>query len=105
LYHQSKTWENANEAQREDIMADGPCPKKFVFHLNECLDTRLTKQEQRLVTILELIQVEKYVPKSAVTQWMVRNPLDRQAIVRALWQRQCIGFPKPATCTGRFWLP
>jgi len=31
LYHQSKAEENADEAQREDIMVDGPCPKKFVF--------------------------------------------------------------------------
>ena len=62
MYHQSKTEENANEAQREDIMVNGPCPKKFVSpHLNKCLDTVLTEQEQRLVTILEIVQVEKYV--------------------------------------------
>jgi hypothetical protein len=52
-------------------------------HLNECLGTRLTEQEQRLVTILEVVQVEKYVPKSVVAQWLGRKPLDRQAIARA----------------------
>jgi hypothetical protein len=32
-------------------------------YLDECFDTPLTEQEQRLVTILEIVQVEKYVPK------------------------------------------
>lgn len=52
-------------------------------HLNECFDTRLTKQEQRLVTIFEVVQIEKYVPSSVVTQWLGRKPLGRQAIARA----------------------
>lgn len=40
----------------------------------------LTEQKQRLVTILEIVQVEKYVSKSAAaTQWMGRRPLNRQS--------------------------
>ncbi|KAF0188632.1 MAG: IS4 family [Desulfobulbaceae bacterium] len=61
----------------------GRVQRSLFSHLNECLDTRLTEQEQQLVTILEIVQVEKYVPKSAVTQWMGRKPLNRQAIARA----------------------
>ena len=32
-------------------------------HLNECLKTPLTDQEKRLVSILEIIQVERHVVK------------------------------------------
>ncbi|MBU3981989.1 MAG: transposase, partial [Proteobacteria bacterium] len=61
----------------------GRVQRSLFPHLNECLDTRLTELEQRLVTILEVVQVEKYVPKRAATQWRGRKPLDRQAIARA----------------------
>jgi len=53
----------------------GRVQRSLFSHLNECFDTRLTEQEQQLVTILEIAQVEKYVPKSAVTQWLGRKPL------------------------------
>jgi hypothetical protein len=44
--------------------------QRSVFpHLDECLASPLTEQERRLVKILELVQVEKYVPKSASRQW------------------------------------
>ena len=62
----------------------GHVQRSLFSHLNECLDTRLTEQEQRLVTILEVVQVEKYVPNSATIQWLGRKPLDRQAIARSL---------------------
>ena len=61
----------------------GRVQRSLFSHLNECLDTHLTEQEQRLVTILEVVVVEKFVPESAVTQWLGRKPLDRQAIARA----------------------
>lgn len=65
-------------------MVNGPCPKKFASpHLNKCLDTVLTEQEQRLVTILEIVQVEKYVSKNTATQWLGRRPLNRQSLARA----------------------
>jgi hypothetical protein len=31
-------------------------------HLNQCLKTPLTEQEERLVSILEIVQVERHVP-------------------------------------------
>lgn len=33
-------------------------------HPNQCLSTPLTEQEERLVSILELVQVEGYIPKN-----------------------------------------
>jgi len=61
----------------------GRVQRRLFPHLNECLDTLLTEQEQRLVTILEIVQVEKYVPKNAATQWLGRKPLEREALARA----------------------
>ena len=61
----------------------GRVQKSLFPHLNECFDTPLTEQEQRLVSILEIVQVERYVPKSAISYWRGRNPLDRQSLARA----------------------
>ena len=36
--------------------------------LEECWETALTDKEQQLVSILELIQVERFVPRSTVNQ-------------------------------------
>jgi hypothetical protein len=33
-------------------------------HLNQCLKTPLTAQEERLVSILEIVQVERHVVKA-----------------------------------------
>lgn len=51
--------------------------------LEECWQRPLTNKEQRLVTILELLQVEKYVPRTASGQWLGRKLLEREAIARA----------------------
>jgi transposase len=51
--------------------------------LEECWEQPLTEKEQRLVTILELIEVERYVSRSSLNQWMGRKILERQAIARA----------------------
>ncbi|OQW99806.1 MAG: hypothetical protein BWK74_01425, partial [Desulfobacteraceae bacterium A6] len=39
--------------------------KNLFPHLNECLKTPLTEQEQRLVSILEIVQIERHVSNSA----------------------------------------
>jgi hypothetical protein len=53
-------------------------------HLNQCLPTPLTEQEERLVSILEVIQVERYVPKTITNyRYPGRKPLDRQALARS----------------------
>jgi len=61
----------------------GRVQKSLFPHLNECFDTPLTEQEKRLVSILEIVQVERYVPKSAISYWRGRKPLDRQSLARA----------------------
>lgn len=61
----------------------GRVQKSLFPHLNECFDTPLTEQEQRLVSILEIVQVEKYVPQSTISCWRGRKPLDRQSLARA----------------------
>src|SRR5665647_1836493 len=83
LYHQSKAKENAEKLKEKISWLMRRVQRSLFSHLNECLDTRLTEQEQRLVTILEVVQVEKYVLNSIATQWLGRKPLDRQAIARA----------------------
>lgn len=53
-------------------------------HLNKCLPRSLTAQEERLVSILEIVRVEEYAPR-AVRRFRHpgRKPLDRQACARA----------------------
>lgn len=52
-------------------------------HLDECLPEPLTAREKHLVKILELIQIEKYVPVTASRQWLGRPIKEREAIARA----------------------
>ena len=62
----------------------GRVQKSLFPHLNQCLPTPLTEQEERLVSILEIIQVERYVTKNIKSfRYPGRNPLDRQALARA----------------------
>ena len=55
-------------------MVDGNITAKPVPHLDECLPAPLTEREQHLVKILELIQIEKFVP---VPPGMVRSAYQR----------------------------
>ena len=42
------------------------CVQRSLFpHLNQCLKTPLTEQEERLVSMLEILQIERHVPKRA----------------------------------------
>ena len=52
-------------------------------HLDECLPAPLTEQEERLVKILELVKIEKYVPNSADRQLLGRPIKERDAIARS----------------------
>jgi len=52
-------------------------------HLDECLPLPLTEPEKHLVKILELVQIEKYVPVSASKQWLGRPIKEREALARA----------------------
>ena len=61
----------------------GRVQKSLFPYLNECFDAPLTEQEQRLVSILEIVQVEKYASRGQMNLWRGRNPLDRQSMARA----------------------
>ena len=65
-------------------MVDGACPKKSVPHLNQCFSSPLTEQEERLVSILEILQIERHVPRTICRyRYPGRKPFDRQALARA----------------------
>jgi len=61
----------------------GTVQQSLFPHLDECLPVPLTEREKHLVKILELIQIEKFVPNSACRQWMGRPIKEREAIARA----------------------
>lgn len=62
----------------------GRVQRSLFPHLNQCLPTPLTEQEERLVSILEIVQVERYVPINITNyRYPGRKPLDRQALGRA----------------------
>lgn len=62
----------------------GRVQRSLFPHLNQCLSTPLTAQEERLVSILEVVQVERHVPRSVPRfRHPGRKPLDRQAMARA----------------------
>ena len=71
----------------------GRVQKSLFSHLNECFDAPLTKQEQRLVSILEIVQVEKYISKSASSHGRGRKPADRQCLARAFVAKTLYRFP------------
>ena len=57
--------------------------KSLFPHLDECLPEPLTEREKHLVMLLELIQIEKYVPVTASRQWLGRPIKERESIARA----------------------
>jgi hypothetical protein len=61
----------------------GRVQKSLFHHLNDCFDSPPTVQEERLVSILEIVQVEKYISKCATGHWRGRKPFDRQSLARA----------------------
>ena len=61
----------------------GRVQRSLFPHLDECLEVPLTEQEKHLVSILEIVQVEKYVPKRAFNQWVGRKLKEREALARS----------------------
>lgn len=51
-------------------------------HLEECFTDAITEKQKKLITILEIVEVERYV-RSSRYQWMGRKLADREAIARA----------------------
>lgn len=52
-------------------------------YFEECAEMPLTGKQKRLIQILEIVQVEKFVPKTAAKQWMGRKIREREAIARS----------------------
>lgn len=61
----------------------GTVQQSLFPHLDECLPVPLTEPEKHLVKILELIQIETFVPISASRQWLGRPIKEREATARA----------------------
>ena len=72
----------------------GRVQRSLFPHLNECLPTPLTEQEKRLVSILEIVEVERHVPR-IVTRYRYpgRKPLDRRALARAFVAKVLYRYP------------
>ncbi len=62
----------------------GRVQRSLFPHLNQCFTSPLTKQEERLVSILEILQIERHVPRTISRyRYPGRKPLDRQVLARA----------------------
>lgn len=68
----------------------GRVQRSLFPHLNQCLATPLTEQEERLVSTLEIVHVERYVSKNITRfRYPGRKLLDRQALARAFVAKAC----------------
>ncbi len=61
--------------------------------LEECWGTILTDKDQRLVSILELVQVERHVLRTADNQGFGRKLRQRHAIARSFVAKSVYGYP------------
>jgi IS5 family transposase len=61
--------------------------------LEECWETPLTEKEQKLVGILELVEVERFVVRTALEQWLGRKLKEREAIARSFVTKAVYGYP------------
>ena len=59
----------------------GTLQRNLIPCLEECWERRLTEKEQQLVSILEVLQIEKFAGRP--THQFGRKPWERQALARA----------------------
>jgi hypothetical protein len=62
-------------------------------YIEGCAETPLTAKQKQLVQILEIVQVEKFVPETAAKQWMGRKIREREAIGRAFVAKMVYNYP------------
>ena len=67
----------------------GTLQRNLIPCLEECCERSLTEKEQQLVSILELLQIEKFVVRPV--QRFGRKPWQRQTLARAVYNH-------PTTC-------
>jgi hypothetical protein len=61
--------------------------------LEECWNGQLTEKEKQLVSILELVQIERFVPRKASTQGFGRKLRERESIARSFVAKAVYGYP------------
>ena len=71
----------------------GTLQRSLFPYLEECSGTPLTEKQKQLIQILEIVQVEKSVPKTATQQWMGRKVLEREAIARGFVAKVVYNYP------------
>jgi hypothetical protein len=77
----------------------GTLQRSLFPRLEECWNSPLTEKEKRFVSILELVQVERYVPKSSDTQWFGRKLSERESIARSFVAKSVYGYPTTRVLT------
>jgi hypothetical protein len=71
----------------------GGLQRSLFPHLEDCWRVPLSEKEKGLVTILEMIQIEKYVLRSASDQVMGRKLSERESIARSFVAKAVYGYP------------
>src|SRR5208337_2603546 len=71
----------------------GGLQRSLFPHLEDCWRVPLSEKEQGLVTMLEMIRIEKYVPRSASNQGMGRKLSERESIARSFVAKAVYGYP------------
>ena len=62
-------------------------------YFEECSEAPLTAKQKQLLQILEIVQVEKSVPKTAAQQWMGRKIREREAMARSFVAKMVYNYP------------
>jgi hypothetical protein len=71
----------------------GTLQRSLFPYFEECSGAPLTEKQKKLIQILEIVQVEKFVPKTAEKQWMGRRLLEREAIARSFVAKTVYNYP------------
>jgi hypothetical protein len=71
----------------------GTLQRSLFPKLQESWNAPLTEKEKQLVSILELVQVERFVPKSSFTQSLGRKLRYRESIARSFVAKSVYGYP------------
>lgn len=74
----------------------GLVQQSLLPQLQRCSENPITEQEEKLVSLLEIIEIEKYVRRTASTQWLGRKLLTRKAIARSFVAKSFYRFPTTA---------
>ena len=71
----------------------GNLQRSLFPRLEECWQRPLSEKEKQLVNILEMVQVEIHIPKSASRQWLGRKLRERGAIARSFVAKAVYNHP------------